>query len=187
MGSLDKKRFKEIMQLYSPLETLGKNLSESSGRLESNRKITDTNLLIEKVNHTLEYYRYLLHLFKTMGETYDQYALPNVLRQEKLQVVINLPSVSTYYFDRDMSKKYSSSYFNKRFQYDFTSCNNRTSNQIFTLEVRNKRLYHLSIDLNSENVNQETIEEIEYLLATFISILSTIKECMLNDWKAYKR
>jgi len=190
MSSFDKKKWLEIEELYEPLYALEKNRRESSGRLVSNRIITDRVLLIENVNNILEHYKYLLHVFKTMGKKYDLYrgsSLPDVLRFETAVVVIDLPPLSTFYFtERVLMRKYRSRYFHDRFEYDFQMADN-SPNQIFTIKVKNTRLYSLCNYLNRNNTSQETIEEIEYFLVTFVSLLSTIEEYMLKDWKVFRQ
>lgn len=180
---------------------LDQQLQKTKSRLNETKLVTDKSVLIADTSITLEFYKHMFSCFEIFNDKYGGLMDlgQNILRQQSIQLVINLPALKTLSFERYLisqlhkdsrfwlKRSFSLKYFERRFEYSFESLNNSTPNQLFTLNVKGNRLYHLSIDLRSNRSDVEINEEIKYFLVSIASILSTIKECMLNDWVACKR
>lgn len=168
---------------------LEEQVIKTKTRLNENKSVTDKSVLIDDTSIILEFYKHMLSCFEITG------LRGNILRYESIQLVINLPALKTLSFERYLisqlrkdsrlwlKKTFSQKYFETRFEYFFECLNNSTPNQIFTLKVKGNRLYNVSAQLRSNRSDVEINKEIEYFLVTIYSILSTLKEQMMNDWK----
>ena len=191
---------KEEEEQYYLLDRWGyleRQLQKTKDRLNETKLVTDKSVLIDNTSITLEFYKHIFSCFKIFNEKYGGLMDlgQNILRQQSIQLVINLPALKTLSFERYLfsrlrqdsrfwlNRSFSPKYFERKFEYSFECLNNSTPNQLFTLNVKNKRLYHLSLCLSSNRSDVEINEEIKYFLVTITSILSTIQEQMMNDWK----
>lgn len=176
---------------------LAEQLQKTKRRLNETKLVMDKSVLIDDTSIILEFYK---HMFSCLEIFNDKYGGlnglgRNILRQQSIKLVINLPALKTLSFERYLIRRlrkdsrfwlkrsFSPQYFEKRFEYSFECLNNSTQNQLFTLNVKDNWLYHLSLEQRSNRRDVETYEEIKYFLVTIASILSTIQEQMMNDWK----
>ena len=176
---------------------LEEQLRKTKSRLYENESVTDKSVLIDDLSITLEYFKHMFSCFKIFKDKYGGLNSlgPNILRNENIRLVIDLPACKTESFeefsfrqlDKDLrfwlKRKFNPWYFETRFEYSFECLNNSTPNQLLTLKVKDNRLSHLSAELRFNRLNIEINKEIEYFLVTIASILSTIQEQMMNDWK----
>lgn len=176
---------------------LDQQLQKTKSRLNETKLVTDKSVLIADTSITLEFYKHMFSCFEIFNDKYGGLMDlgQNILRQQSIQLVINLPALKTLSFDRYLfsrlrkdsrfwlNRSFSPEYFERKFEYSFECLNNSTPNQLFTLNVKYNRLYDLSCFLRSNRSDVEINEEIKYFLVTIASILSTIQEQMMNDWK----
>lgn len=186
----------EKYHLLDRWEYLEEQFIKTKTRLNETKLVTDKSVLIDDTSITLEFYKHIFSCFQIFNDKYGGLrSLGQTLRYESIQLVINLPALKTLSFERYLisqlrkdsrlwlKKAFSQKYFETRFEYFFECLNNSTPNQLFTLKVKGNRLYNVSLQLRSNRSDVEINKEIEYFLVTIASILSTIQEQMMNDWK----
>jgi len=194
---------KEEEEQYYLLDRWGyleRQLQKTKDRLNETKLVTDKSVLIDDTSITLEFYKHIFSCFEIFNDKYGGLMDlgQNILRQQSIKLVINLPALKTLSFERYLfsrlrkdsrfwlNRLFSPKYFERKFEYSFECLNNSTPNQLFTLNVKYNRLYSLSNSLRSNPSDVEINEEIKYFLVTIASMLSTIQEQMMNDWKDFR-